>query len=147
MPRFVFKLQSVLEHRERIEQQKQRAVAEVEMERVRLEGFIREYQQGIRRESDAMRERLGAADIRGVRQQAAASMRLQVAAQRAVIELAGTLKRLESARSELLAATRRRKAVDLLKQRRAEEWALAESKRELAATDELAVMRFGSREP
>ena len=47
MARFRFSLQSVLEHREMIEEQKQLAVARLESERIRLEGQIRRYQQGI----------------------------------------------------------------------------------------------------
>jgi flagellar protein FliJ len=145
MPRFKFQLQSVLEHREVIERQKQRAVAELEVQRVRLENLIRECQRGLVAEAAALRECLGASNIRGVRQQAAASMRLTVAAQRAALELAGVHKRIEAARADLLVAAKRRKAVDLLKERRRDEWRAEESRRELAAIDELAVMRAGAR--
>ena len=146
MARFRFQLQAVLDHREMIEQQKQRAVAEIESQRVRLEHLIRGYQRGIVRERDELKRRLSEVDFRGVRLQAAAQLRLVVAAQRAALELAGVLKRLEAARRELLEAAKRRKAVELLRERRFEEWRLDQSRRELAAVDELAVMAAGRKE-
>ena len=86
---------------------------------------------------------LQAADMRGVRFQAGAATRLIASAQRAVLELAGVHKRLEAARAVLLEATKRRKAVELLKERRFEEWQQEQARREAAATDEIAVMRAG----
>ena len=71
--------------------------------------------------------------------------RLAGTAQRTVLELAGLLRRLESARAELLEAAKRRKAVELLKDRRFEEWRSDQNRRELAAVDELAVMAAGRR--
>lgn len=142
---FRFKLQPVLDHREMIEQQKQKAVAILEVDRVRLEGLIRDCQQGLVDESAALRECLGNSNIRGVRQQAAASMRLTITAQRAALELAGVFKRIEAARADLLAATKRRKVVELLKERRREEWLHDQTRRELAAADELMIMRAGAR--
>ena len=145
MARFRFSLQSVLEHREMIEEQKQLAVARLESERIRLEGQIRRYQQGITLEKDQMRQSLRGGDIRAVRFQSGAAVQLAGAAQRAVLELAGLLRRLESARAELLEAAKRRKAVELLKERRFEEWRTDQNRRELAAVDELAVMAAGRR--
>src|SRR2546423_519384 len=145
MARFRFSLQSVLEHREMIEEQKQLAVAHLESERIRLEIQIRRYQQGITLEKDQMRQSLRGGDIRAVRFQSGAAVRLAGAAQRTVLELAGLLRRLESARAELLEAAKRRKAVELLKDRRFEEWRTDQNRRELAAVDELAVMAAGRR--
>jgi flagellar FliJ protein len=143
MARFRFELQAVLEHRERIEQERQRAVAEIEAQRVALEDVIRRCQQGLVQERDAMREMLAASDIRGVRCQVAAAGRLNTTAQRAVLELAGVHKRFEAARSTLLEASKDKKAVELLKERRYEEWKRQQNKREADAIDELAVMRAG----
>lgn len=143
MARFRFKVEVVLKHRKTIEQQKQRAVAELETQRVRIEGVIRRCQEGLVREKSELRGRLSDADLRGARWQAAASMRLIAAARRAALELAGVHKRIEAARAELLEAAKRRKTVELLKERRFDEWKLDESRRELAAVDELAVMAAG----
>lgn len=140
MARFRFTLQAVLQHREMIEEQKQRAVAVLEAERVRLEGVIRGYQEGIGREKHDMRAALARGDIPAARMQSGASVRLAAAAQRAVLELAGVHRRLEAARAELLEATKRKKAVARLKERRLEEWKTQQARLELAAVDELAVM-------
>jgi flagellar FliJ protein len=143
---FRFQLEVVLRHRKNIEQQKQRAVAELEVQRVRLENLIRQCQEGIARERAELKTRLSEADLRGARWQAAASMRLVTAARRAALELAGVHKRIEAARAELLEAAKRRKAVELLKERRFEEWRQMEARRDLAAVDELAVMAAGRKE-
>jgi flagellar FliJ protein len=146
MAKFRFKLEAVLRHRTMIEQQKQRAVAGLEAERLRLEAFIRDCQRGVELERAELRARLGAADLHGARLQSGAAMRFIARAQRAALELAGALKRLAAAREELLFAARRRKAVEMLKERRFDEWRSDLARRELAAVDELAVMAAGRKE-
>lgn len=146
MARFRFNLQAVLQHRKMVEEQKQRALAALEAERARLESVIRAHQQAITEERRQMRQSLGVGDIRAVRLQSAASVRLATAAQRAVLELAGLHRRLENARAELLEASKRRKAVELLRERRYEEWKSEQNRRELAALDELAVMAAARKE-
>jgi flagellar FliJ protein len=143
MPRFRFELQVVLEHRVRLEQQHQKVVADLEAKRVALEDSIRSCQQALETERAEARALLKAADIRGARLQAGAANRLVATAQRAVLELAGLLKRLETARAALLEAAKQRKAVELLKERRFEEWRYQQNHRENAEIDELAVMRAG----
>jgi flagellar export protein FliJ len=71
---------------------------------------------------------------------ASSSMQILRDAQRIVLELAGVHKRLEAARAELIEATKQRRAVELLRDRRFAEWRNAENKRETAAIDELAVI-------
>lgn len=141
MARFRFELEAVLQHRIRLEQEQQRVVAELETSRAALESAIRSCQDGLVRERAEMRAVLAANDIRGARFQAGAATRLVGSAQRAVLELAGVHKRLEGARAMLLEATKRRKAVELLKDRRFEEWRQLQAKREAEAIDEMAVMR------
>src|SRR5260221_10470421 len=102
MARFRFELEVVLEHRRRLEQERQRVVAELESRRVAIEDTIRSCQAGLVRERAEMRSLLEAADIRGARFQAGAANRLVSHAQRAVLELAGLHKRLDAARAALL---------------------------------------------
>lgn len=146
MARFRFELEAVLDHRERIEQQKQRSVAELETQRLRLERTIREYQRAIADERLQQRDLLRLGHVMDARAQAGATVRLAAAAQRSVIELSGVHARLQVARAELLEAAKRRKAVDLLKERRLEQWKLGQDRREAAAMDELAVMKAGRNE-
>ncbi|MEX2219892.1 MAG: flagellar export protein FliJ [Phycisphaerales bacterium] len=146
MARFRFRLQAVLDHREAVEQERQRAVAEVERERVRLEGVIRECHRRITVEKGEQRRGLLAGDLGAARRQASAGARYSTEAQRAAIELAGAYARLERARAALLEAAKARKAVELLRERHLEQWRAEESRRENAAADELSVMRAGRKE-
>lgn len=146
MPRFRFRLQAVLEHREMVEQERQRAVAALERDRVRLEQVIRDCQREIERERDELRAGLGNGDIRAAKLQSAAMLRFIADARRAVLELSGALKRLERARASLLEAATARKAVELLRERQLLEWKTSENRREAAAVDELVVMRAGRKD-
>ncbi|MBL8963610.1 MAG: flagellar FliJ family protein [Phycisphaeraceae bacterium] len=159
MARFVFRLQAVLEQRRAKERAMQIEVARIERERIEAEGEIRAHQRAIERERDALRRMLddqkdavaagaepdaaGMVDIRGVRMQAAAAVRLTAVAQRAAVRLAGIHRRLDSARLDLLQAATRRKAVELLREKRLAEHKAGERSRDAAMTDEMATMRPG----
>lgn len=146
MASFVFELESVLKARAAAERQKQIALGEIERDRVAIEDDIRRIQQCIAAEKAELRDALSgvggaAVDVRGVRLQANASLRLILAAQQAVLRLAGVHKRVEAARRELLEAARARKAVEMLKERRREAWLTEQRRLEAMALDELAIMR------
>lgn len=146
MARFVFELEAVLTERKAVEKRRQLAVAALERERSALEELIRECQQGILAARDDLRGYLDpghAVDLHSVRLQAGASLHLVARAQRAVLELAGVHRKIDSARLELLRAAIRRKAVEALRDRRHEEWTTEQKRREHAALDELSVMRAG----
>lgn len=149
MPRFRFPLDPLLEHRRRIERDRQVVVARVEQERSVIEAEIRGYQSSIKdckanlqsamsRTMDNGRTLL---DPSMLRLQAGAVMGLHIKAQQAVLRLAGVHQRLEAARSELLEATKRRRAVEALKERRYREWVTEARRRENRETDELATQR------
>jgi len=157
--RFIFPLQAVLDQRRRVEEVKQRAVAELERRRIDVERAIRERQNSIRLARADLRQRLSAerrADVPGlpptsvpladVRMQAAASLHMIAAAQASVFELAGVMRRLDAARLELLQAAADRKAVELLKERRYDEWRREQLRREIAELDELTVTRHAHRD-
>lgn len=150
MPRFHFELEAVLEQRRAVERTRQLAVATLERQRMDLEDRIRDIQRQIVSEKQDLREALSignlAVDLRHVRLQAAASLRLIGKAQHAVIQLAGVHKRLDASRLELIEATTRRKAVEVLKERRYEQWRSEEKRRENGALDELSVMRAARQE-
>jgi flagellar export protein FliJ len=149
--RFIFELEAVLKQRLAEEREHQLAVAALEREKSLLESSIRAYQQDLSVERDELRDQLASGpatlDLRGVRFQAGASLRLIALAQRAVLQLAGLHKRLDAARLKLLQATMRRKGVEMLKERRLEEWKLRQKKAEEAALDELNVVRAGRPDP
>jgi flagellar export protein FliJ len=148
MARFVFELEAVLRQRLEAERSAQLAVSALERERLRIEEEIRAFHSEILHEKNELREQLASVkgggsvivDLRGVRFQAGASLRLVGMAQRAVLQLAGVHKRLDAARLVLLGATTRRKAVEMLKDRRLEHWRQEQKRVENAAADELNVM-------
>ncbi len=152
MARFVFELEAVLEQRRAAERAKQLAVAALERERMELEARLREIQEGIVREKEDLREHLspgsggGAVDLRTVRLQAGASLRMVGLAHREALRLSGVLARLRGVRLELMEATTRRRAVETLRERRRAAWRLAESRREAAALDEIGVMSAARKE-
>jgi len=148
MPRFVFELEAVLKQRLAEERERQLAVATLERERQQLEELLRSYQRDLTGERDELRDQLAATqagaatlDLRGVRFQAGASLRLITLAQRAVLQLAGVHKKIDAARLLLLQAAMRRKGVEMLREKRYEEWKLEQKRKEEASLDELNVVR------
>ena len=160
MPRFRFQLQSLLEYREHIERMRQLAVARVEIERRESEGRIAGFQREIRAVKEDLRDRLapvpasatsaattasraGGANVREARLQAVAALHLQMSAQREVIRLAGTHKRLELVRSELTKAAIDRRAMERLREKRLEAWRREQARKENAALEEMATQTAG----
>jgi flagellar export protein FliJ len=143
VPPFRFRLQPVLEHRRRIEEERQRAVAAQERERLRLEEAIRGHARLLTRTHAGQRLLLTspATDMQQVRRQAAAAAAVARDARRDAITLAGVLSRLAAARQELMKAVTARKAIERLRERRYEAWAAASARAEAGALDEIAVMR------
>ena len=145
MPRFRFQLQAVLDARLRAEREEHRRVAEMETERRRLEDGLRRRQSQIGEARSQLRGRLeGRIDASSLRGQANASLAEMRDAQRVVLELAGIHRRLETLREGLRAASRARRAVEILKERRFEAWRREQDRREQAELDEMTVIR-GSR--
>lgn len=148
MAKFRFELEAVIKQRTAIERAKQLALAQAQIEQGRIEDEIRACQRGIDDEKRAMRDVLvpgQTVSTVNARMQMSASLHLMVRAQRGAIRLAGAMKRVEQARTELLAATTAKKAVEKLKERRYEAWLAEQNARENAALDEMAVMRAGNR--
>jgi flagellar protein FliJ len=147
MARFIFTLEPLLKARRIAEQGKQRAVADVQRERLRLEQMLQRQQAHLSEGKRSLRGSLtGAVDVTAVRLQAAASVQVMRQAQRMVLELAGVHTRLEAARAELIAAAKARRAIELLKEQRFARWKSRIDKAETAALDELAVQRAARQE-
>lgn len=153
MARFVFELEALLRQRLHAEKAQMTLVAEIEHERMAIESEIRACQRSIVEEKRDLAERLGtervggghAVDLRAVRVQANASLHLIGKAQRSVIRLKGVHDRLDVARLELLDRTTKRRAIEMLKEKRYEAWKREQARLEQAEQDEMAVMRHGRR--
>lgn len=142
MPRFRFELQPVLDARKRAEDARRLEVAELEAERVSLEDGLRRRQRSIvESRSDARDELVGRVDPDRLRATANASLAVMRDAQRTVLELAGVHRRLEAAQRRLQEASRDRRAIEIVRERRFEDWKQAIDRREQAALDEIATIR------
>lgn len=142
MAKFQFSLDPLLKARRRAEQSRQRSVAELEQERLRLESSLRGQQSVIvENKRDLKSQLVGRLDVAMLRRHAAAMMQQARVAQRVVLELAGVHQRLEAARAELVEAAKARRAVELLRDRRMEQWKASIAKAETDALDELAVIK------
>ncbi len=139
MGRFVFKLRSLLELRQREEDRIRRAVAGLVQQKTAIEDRIRRHQFELMQGKSQMRARLvGSVDTDALRLHAHAAVGVMREAQTAAIELAGLARRIDLARQELIAARAQRRAVELLRERRFEEWRLEEERREISVLDDLA---------
>lgn len=153
MAKFVFELEALLRQRLHAEREQMGRVAVVERERIELENQIRGCQASIVREKNELVSLLTAErdvggvtlGLAGVRAQANASLSLITQAQRAVIRLRGVHRRLDAARLELLERTTERRAIEVLREKRYEDWLADQRRREQAELDEIAVLRHGRR--
>jgi flagellar export protein FliJ len=145
MAGFRFTLQPVLDMRQRAEQECQAEVGRIMAERRELESTLASYQRQIDAckgaQRDAMRgdgQSVTHVDPAELRVQAAATLGLHAKAQRAAIKLAGVLTRLDRAKATLTESSRARRAVEILRDRRREEWKREQARRENAELDDLA---------
>jgi len=133
--------------RRRVEQEKQRAMAEIQRERFGLERRLRRQQQVISQEKHDLATKLtGELDVGHLRRQAGSTLHAMRAAQQLALELAGVHRRLEYAREELVEAAKHRQALELLRDRRFQQWKGDQARAETAAADELAVIAAARKE-
>jgi flagellar FliJ protein len=146
MAKFRFELESLLKARRLAEQARQRAVAAIEQDRMKLEQSLRDLQRQISDGKHAMQSGLvGLVQADQLRMHAASTMHTMRAAQRVVLELAGVHRRLDAARAALIEAAQHRRAVEILRERRYEQWKAQQDKLENDALDELAVIAAARR--
>lgn len=136
---FKFRMQRLLEQREREEGISQRAVAELERERLAFENAIRSRQLMIDDAKEGIRSALsgGPVDSRAARMQAGESIHHVMHAQRLALQLAGVHTRLDAARTALQECMRRRKAVELLRDRDFARWKREQDRREASELDDI----------
>ena len=147
MPVFRFKLGPLLTARKQEERSAQLAVAALERQRLALEHTLRRHQQNILAGKQELRDRLvGELRMPIMRDHAASTVQLMRLADRIVLQLAGLHRQIEQARAKLIEATKRRRAVEILRERRFEQWKRDLERAEDAALDELAVQQAAREE-
>ena len=141
MARFNFALDPLLRARQRDEQAAQCDVATIQRERLDLETRIRLKQRSISESKQELKGALvGMLHMDNLHGYAGNSLRQMRDAQRIVLELAGVHRRLEASRGILLEKVKRRRAIELLRERRFEQWKADQARADRNAQDELAVI-------
>jgi len=147
MARFRFKLDPVLRQRRRMEDRLQRRLAESLRQHLAFETQLRTMQQTISDDKHDMSDALrGTVDVGRIRVHAAHVGQVTVRAQQIAVKLMHLHRQIERQRTELIEASRRRKAIERLRERRLHQWQRARERREAAELDELATMRAGRQE-
>ncbi|MCH2162579.1 MAG: flagellar export protein FliJ [Phycisphaerales bacterium] len=142
MAKFRFELDPLLRARQREEDVVKLEVARLEQARTSLEDALRGRQARLSDSKRSSRGHLvGQLEVSAVRMQANASLAIMRDAQRAVLELAGLHRQLEQAREVLREAAKKRRAVELLREQKVDDWRRAEGRAEQAALDELSTNR------
>ncbi len=146
MARFEFKLEPVLRHRRMIEEQRQRELAQLLRQKLILETQISNLQQTIVTDKHAIAEALtGNVDVTRIRQHGVHSNRISVRVQQIAIELYKLTQTIEAARTSLLSATKARKAVELLREKRYERWAREQDRMQTREADEMVTQSYARR--
>ena len=136
MAKFVFRLEPLLTARRHAEQGARRVVAVLERERIGLENDLRRHQQQIISDKQQIRGSMtGSLDMQSLRQSAGITLHAIRKAQQLVLQLAGVSQRRESARAGLRKTMTRRRANEVLREKRFGQWRSDQNKAAKAALD------------
>ncbi len=140
MARFEFKLEGVLRHRQRVEEDRQRALAIVQAELVRLQSAVRGIEEQMQSSTTDVRDnhlvgRLNMAYL-------AAHRRYMLGMQRQGLDLVEKVnvqqRQVDEARAALAEASMQKKIVEKLRERQHAQWMSDVARAEAGAADELA---------
>ena len=138
-PRFVFRLESLLEHRRQIEKEHQRKVAEIQQEIQLLTRQIRDAQTRIVLENRALTssQLVGTLDMAYIAHQKRYVGNLHFRIAMTLQRLAEVEKTLAAVRAELIEAAKARKVIEKLRQRQFARWRDEQDRKEAAELDEI----------
>ncbi|MEX2672231.1 MAG: flagellar export protein FliJ [Phycisphaeraceae bacterium] len=144
MARFTFKLEPVLSQRRRVEDEHRRVLARLLSRRMQMHHQLREMQESLSGDKQAMAQSLvGQVDVGRIRGHAAHNAQIVQRARGIVTHLADLEDQIAEARAALIQASQQRKAIELLRDRQHRRWKKKLDQREAAAMDEMATQRFG----
>lgn len=140
MPRFKFRLEALLTHRQQVEKEKQRRVAQLQQEVQAVVRGIQEAQARISAENRTLgvKELTGKLDMQYIAHEKRFVGALQMKISLAMQKLAGLEQTLAAARAELLTAARARKVIEKLKDKQFQRWRAEQERKEAAGMDEIA---------
>src|SRR5690348_12624429 len=141
MPRFVFRLQPVLRHREHVEQERLRDLAVAQAEMTRLQNELKSLNDALQSSASEMKQNhlTGRLDVNYL----AAHRRYTVAMQRKgmalVQDIARHQKKVDDAQRLHAEAAKERKVIEKLREKRHERWAAEMARKEAAQLDEVGM--------
>ncbi|MBB6430740.1 flagellar export protein FliJ [Algisphaera agarilytica] len=143
MPKFIFRYESLLQHRRNLEDQAQRKMAE----RVRTQMILTDQLRGMQQQiSDSKRDLGGAlvgkVDLSQVGEFTRFNADSTVRGRQLVQRLAELKVQVEAARQQLVNAMQQRKALDLLRERDLKKWKTEQDRKETAELDDLASQAY-----
>lgn len=145
MQPFIFRYQAVLKQRTLVEQQKQRALAELLHERNAMFAQLCEMQETISTSKrQAAAGLVGKVDLDAIAGIARYSASCALQGNTVVRGLAQLEKRVEQARNELIEATKNRKALELLRDRQRQAWDLEQRRMEAKRLDEQTTQAYAA---
>lgn len=143
MARFVFRFETLLDQRRRLEDERQRDLAKLLRQRMIFEDELGRIQQTITQSKHEMAGALvGKVDLSAVASFARFSGQAAQRAREIVIRLAALQNQVNAARQKLLEATRARRALELLRDRHLQQWKKHQQRREARQIDELNSQRY-----
>jgi len=146
MAEFQFKLDTVLQQRRMIEDQRQRELAKSLRQRMILLDQLRLMQTSITDSKRDLRDGLvGNVDMDRVAHFARYSGQTTARAQAIVSKLATIERQTEMHRQQLVEATQARKAIERLREKQFRKWKTEQDRREAAMLDEIGVGQFAFR--
>jgi len=147
MARFEFKLEPLLRHRRRLEDQAQRELAKLLRQKMIFEQQLRSMQQTITDDKRTMAASLvGHVDVERIRNHGSHVNQVTLRARQIAARMVGLLRQIDQGRAKLIEAMKQRKAIDLLRQRQFDKWQRDLDRRENAMLDELATQAYARRQ-
>lgn len=145
MAGFRFRFQSILQHRQRIEDECQRNLAQLMRSRMIFHDQLQKMQDTIRESKQQMADSLvGKIDLSQVSGFASYSHQVTNRGQQLVARLTRVERQIAEARQSLLDASRQRKALDRLREKHHNRWRRDQDRREAAELDEMSTQRYAS---
>ena len=143
MPGFEFKLDVLLQHRCTEEEKCQRELSRLLRSKMIFEQELRKMQQTIAGSKRQLsNDLLGKVNINRVAEFASYSGQTTMRGHHLVVKMAELEQHIQIARQKLLEATKKRKALELLRDKQKEAWVREQNRRETAELDEIATQKY-----
>ncbi len=141
--KFQFRLEPVLTQRRAQEESCQRDLAKSLRQRMILQDQLQKMQHTITQSKQQLADGLvGAVDVGRISEFTRYSGQVTQRAHAFVMKLAGVEQQIQATRNRLMEATRARKALELLRQQRYQQWKRIVERQEARQLDEIASMRY-----